>query len=197
VVRVMRTLRETQTARNLTRTLICSRRRGTKKQTQQIGRSTKTDTGRVIHPIPFTGTSEFFHPNISDIEMKEMIDEHGNVCFHKIFEWMQPTFDGESFYECLSALMRNYMVHSIKSKGWMPCYHCPADGKVIVADDVARFFGCQIARNLRGNPSIAHTWSTHEPLDTIGACMESMPKMAFQDIYHCLHFDDDWDEDNE
>ncbi len=24
-----------------------------------------------------------------------------------------------------------------------------------------------------------------------------MPKMAFRDIYHCLHFDDDWDEDDE
>jgi hypothetical protein len=23
--------------------------------------------------------------------------------------------------------------------------------------------------------------------------MESMPKMAFQDIYHCLHFNNDWD----
>jgi hypothetical protein len=73
--------------------------------------------GRVTHPIPFTGTSEFFCPNISDIEMKEMIKEHGNVRFHKIFEWMLPTFNGKSFYECLSAGMRNYMVHSIKSKG--------------------------------------------------------------------------------
>jgi hypothetical protein len=42
--------------------------------------------GRVIHPIPFTGTSEFFCPNISDIEMKEMIHEHGNIRFHKIFK---------------------------------------------------------------------------------------------------------------
>jgi hypothetical protein len=39
--------------------------------------------GRVIHPIPFTGTSEFFCPNISDIEIKEMIREHGAVRFHK------------------------------------------------------------------------------------------------------------------
>jgi hypothetical protein len=70
--------------------------------------------GRVIHPILFTGTSEFFCPNISDIEMKEKIDKHGNACFHKIFKWMLPRFDGESFYECLSVRMRNYMVHSIK-----------------------------------------------------------------------------------
>jgi hypothetical protein len=72
--------------------------------------------------------------------MKEMIDKHDDVLFHKIFEWMLPTFYGKSFYECLSAQMRNYMVHSIKSKGWMPCYYCPANGKVIVADDVACFF---------------------------------------------------------
>jgi hypothetical protein len=147
--------------------------------------------GRVIHPIPFTGTSEFIHPKISDIEMKEMIDKHGNVRFHKIFEWMLPTFDDKSFYECLSARMRNYMAHSIKSKGWMRCYYCPADGKVIVADDVARFFGCQIVRSLGGNPSIARTWSTRKPLDVIGTCMESMPKMDFRDIYHCLHFNND------
>jgi hypothetical protein len=25
-----------------------------------------------------------------------MIDVHGNVHFSKIFEWMQPTFDGDS-----------------------------------------------------------------------------------------------------
>jgi hypothetical protein len=46
--------------------------------------------------------------------MKEMIDKHGDVGFHKIFEWTLPTFDGKSFYECLSARMHNYMVHSIK-----------------------------------------------------------------------------------
>ncbi len=54
----------------------------------------------MIHPIPFTGRSEFFRPNIIDIEMKDMIKEHGNVHFHKIFEWMLPMFDGKSFYEC-------------------------------------------------------------------------------------------------
>jgi hypothetical protein len=41
---------------------------------------------REIHPIPFTGTSEFFRPNITDKKMKDMIDKHGNVCFHQIFE---------------------------------------------------------------------------------------------------------------
>jgi hypothetical protein len=64
---------------------------------------------------------------------------------------MLPMFDDKSSYECLLVRMRNYMVHSIKSKGWMPCNYCPANGKVIIADDVAHYFGCQIAHCLRGN----------------------------------------------
>jgi hypothetical protein len=68
--------------------------------------------------------------------------------------------------------------------------------KVISADDGARFFGCQLALSLRRNPSIQRTWSTHESLNAIGTCMECKPKNAFQDIYTCLHFDDDWN-DNE
>ncbi len=111
--------------------------------------------------------------------MKEMINEHGNIGFHKIIEWILPTFNIESFYECLPVQIRNYMVHSIKSKEWMSCNYCPANGKVIVADDIALFFECQIARSLRGNLSITHTWSTCKPLDAIGTCMEFMPKMAF------------------
>ena len=122
-----------------------------------------------------------------------MMDAHGNIRFHKIFEWMLSTFEGVSFYECLSARMRNYILHSIKDKGWTPLYYRPADGKVISADDVARFFGCQLARSLRGNPSIQRTWSTRKSLDAIGTCMECMPKNVSQDIYTCLHFDDNWD----
>ncbi len=35
--------------------------------------------GRVIHPILFTGPAEVFCPNISDKELKGMVDVHGNV----------------------------------------------------------------------------------------------------------------------
>ena len=86
------------------------------------------------------------------------------------------------------------MLHHIQTKGWTPIYY--RKEKVISADDVAHFFGCQLAWSLRGNTSIKRIWSTRELLDTIGTCMECMPKNAFQDIYTCLHFDDDWD-DNE
>ncbi len=126
-----------------------------------------------------------------------MMDAHGDIRFHKIFEWMLLTFEGVPFYEFMTARMRNYMLHSIKDKEWAPMYYRPAGGKVISADDVARFFGCQLARSLRGNPSIRKTWSTRKLLDAIGTCMECMPKNAFKDIYKCLHFDDDWDEDND
>jgi hypothetical protein len=85
------------------------------------------------------------------------MDAHGDIGFHKLFEWMLPTFEGVSFYEFLSARMRNYMLHSIKDKGWTPVYYRPADGRTISADDVVHFFGCQLACSLRGNPSIRKT----------------------------------------
>ena len=63
-----------------------------------------------------------------------MIDEHSNIRFHKIFELKLPTFEGVTFYEFLLARMRNFMLHSIKNKGWTPLYYRPADGKIISAD---------------------------------------------------------------
>jgi hypothetical protein len=148
----------------------------------------------VIHLIPFTGLAEFFSPNLTDEELKGMVDVHGDIRFSKIFEWMLPSFDGLSFYEFLSARMRNFMLHSIQTKGRTPLYYSPSDGKVISADDAARFFGCQLARSLR-NPSIERTWLTRESLNAIGTCMECMPKNAIQEIYTCLHFDDNWEDD--
>jgi hypothetical protein len=96
--------------------------------------------GREIHAIPFTGPAEFFCSSLSDDEVKGMMDAHGDIRFHKIFEWMLPTFEGVSFYEFLSARMCIFMMHSIKDKGWTPLYYRPTNGKVISADNVARFF---------------------------------------------------------
>ena len=48
---------------------------------------------------------------------------------------------------------------------------------------------------LRGFPSIKETWSTRESLVAISAVKESMPKDAYIDMYRCMHFSDDWDED--
>jgi hypothetical protein len=44
---------------------------------------TNGQPGRVIHPIPFTGPAEFFCPNISEEELKGMVDVHGDVRFSK------------------------------------------------------------------------------------------------------------------
>jgi len=142
---------------------------------------------------------ETFCPKVSEEELKGFTDEHSDIRFCHIYEWMLPSFDGNSFYEFLAVRMRNYMLHVTKEKGWVPKYYCPSDEKYILADDVARFFGCQLAWSLRGNSSIERCWSTRELLDAIGTCMESMPKPknAAEDIYSCLHFNDDWNDGEE
>jgi hypothetical protein len=152
---------------------------------------TNGQPGREIHPIPFDGTTETFCPKVSDKELKGFIDKHGNIRISRIYKWMLPLFDGDSFYEFLAARMRNWMLHVIKAKGGVPKFYRLSDEKYIQADNVARFFGCQLARSLRGNPSIKLCWSTWELLDAIGTCMESIPKNAFEDIYSCLHFNND------
>ena len=48
---------------------------------------------------------------------------------------------------------------------------------------------------LRGFLSIDMTWSTRESLDAIGTVKESIPKDESRDLYRCLHFTDDWDEE--
>ena len=83
--------------------------------------------GREIHLIPLTLPEEFFRPNLSDDELKTMFDEHGDIRFSKIFEWMIPTFAGVSFCDFLSTRMRNFMLRSIKDNGWTPKNYCPAN----------------------------------------------------------------------
>ena len=48
---------------------------------------------------------------------------------------------------------------------------------------------------IRAFPSIDKTWSTRESLDAIGTVKESIPNNAFRDLYLCLHFTDDWYEE--
>ncbi len=87
-------------------------------------------------------------------------------------------------------------MHSIQTKGLTPNkYYDPADEKYINMDHIAHFFGCQLDQSLWGNPSFERCWLMQELLNAIGMCMESMPNNAFEDMYRCLHFDDDWDED--
>jgi hypothetical protein len=141
--------------------------------------------GRAVEPIPFGGQKSEFRPKVTTEKLAAMYNGNGDLRFYRIFEWMLPKFgnvDDISFYEYMAARMQNYMLHIISSSDWKPKYFCPAKEKYITAEDVARFFGCQLARSLRGNPSIEWTWSTREALDAIGTCMECMPRCAFEDI---------------
>ena len=43
---------------------------------------------------------------------------------------------------------------------------------------------------------IHDNWSTRESLAAIGCVKIAMPKDAYQDMYWCLHFTDDWEEED-
>ena len=88
------------------------------------------------------------------------------------------------------------MLYIIRAKQFTPRYFNPAEGNVITADNVARFHGCHMGRMLRGFPSVDDTWSTRDSLNAVGAVKDSMPKAAYQDMYRCMHFSDDWEEED-
>ena len=111
-------------------------------------------------------------------------------------DWCIPTFDGELYWEWPASRMHNYMVHFTETEEWKPRYYDPPRNHIILAEHVCRFFGCQYTRMLHGFLSIDKTWPTRESLDVIGTVKESMPKDAFRDLYRCLHFTDDWDEED-
>ena len=117
--------------------------------------------GRPIDPIPFTELNEFFGVNMTDAEMESMKDKNGDIRYNKFFEWMLPTFGDtvESFWEFVSGRMRSYMTH-LMLQGWKPRWFDPDNGSIILADHVARMFGCQQCRSIRGFPLIDKCWST-------------------------------------
>jgi hypothetical protein len=153
-----------------------------------------------MEPVPYTGPSELFDINLEDGDLENMKDAQGTIRFHLVFDWLLPKFgqvlDKEGFYEFAAARMRNYMTEIVRNRAYRPEHYKPFDGKFITADNVARFFGCQLARAIKGLSSVMNFWSTLESLNTIGMVKESMPCGAFSDMQRCMHFADDWDEDN-
>ena len=104
--------------------------------------------GRHIEPIPYTGENEFFGVNMSNWKIEQMKDEHGDIRYDKIFEWMLPTIrEGESFWRFLAARMRSYMSYLMLG-GWKPRWFDPDKGTIIEDDHVARMFGCQQCRSI-------------------------------------------------
>ena len=79
---------------------------------------------------------------------------------------------------------------------WKPQYYKPDEGTIILTDHIAPFYGFQRARSNDGFPSINSSWSTRDPTEAIGPLKESMPHDAFRDMYHCMHFADDFDEES-
>ena len=75
------------------------------------------------------------------------------------------------------------MMHIVLHDGYTPWFYKAKDDHVILADHVARFFGCQHARMMREQPSIEHSWSTRNSLFHVGPYAESMPLAAFEDMH--------------
>jgi hypothetical protein len=93
-----------------------------KKQTRKIGRSTTTDDqgGRFIRsrsPARHSSSGLIF----SDDKVKGMMDVHGGIRFHKIFEWMLPMFEGMSFYEFFWQGCATSCCTASKTKGGRHC----------------------------------------------------------------------------
>ena len=93
--------------------------------------------------------------------------------------------------------MNNYMRFLIEHKEYTPKHFKPEKGYVITGDHVCRFYGVVLARALTGNRSVEDIWSTRESLSAVPSIKESMTQDAFKDLCRCMHFADDWEEDDE
>ncbi len=150
--------------------------------------------GPPIEPVPYTGNSELFWIKLADGDLDKMCDKHGAIRFHKVFEWIFPTFGKMGFYKFIAARMQNYMIPIIQNDAFKPAHFDPFDEKYISADNVARFFGCQLGRAIKGLPSVDNCWSTREALDAVRTAKENMPCGAFPDMQQCMYVTDDWEE---
>ena len=85
------------------------------------------------------------------------------------------------------------------TKLFKPGYYRPyADTpKVITADHVARLYGVFLGRMLTGNKSVSSMYCTREWFNAVAPIQESMPRQALQDLVRCLHYVDDWEEEEE
>ena len=90
---------------------------------------------------------------IADTELTGLIDKNGDLRFHRVHEWALPKLGKERYWEWIPPRMRNYMVHIVLHDGYNPRFYKPKEDHIVLADHVARFFGCQHARMMRGHPS--------------------------------------------
>jgi len=156
------------------------------------------ETGhRTIEPLPYTGGNEDATVNITDEEVEEMKDANGDIRFYKIFLWSLARFsDNQTLFEWQSKRMNNYMLHLKTTSDFKPKYFDP-ETNPITADNVARMYGVIVANCLCGNRSVEQIWSTRDALDAIETIKSSMCQDAWKDMSRCIHFADDWEDDDE
>jgi len=92
--------------------------------------------------------------------------------------------------------MNNYMAYIIKDKEYKPRYYKPRDGVIVTGDHICRFDGIMIVRSLCGGKSSVDIWSTRSTFKAEGSTKESMLQDPFKDLCQCLHFRDDWEEED-
>ena len=83
----------------------------------------RAGAGRRIDPIPYTpreGDGELFDVKISEEDLKGLIDENGDLRYHRVHEWALPKLGEESYWEWIAARMRNYMMHIVQHDGYNP-----------------------------------------------------------------------------
>jgi hypothetical protein len=94
-----------------------------------------------------------------------------------------PRFGGGSecisFYDWLGGHMQAYATNDPSSR---------SEGIKFTPDVVRRFFGCQMARSLRGLPSLEQCYDAEEPLNHVAPIAESLPLRMFQACHACIHF---------
>jgi hypothetical protein len=89
--------------------------------------------------------------------MQEIEDKNGDIGYNKIFEWMLPTLDSESFWDFLATRMRSYMMH-LMIQGWKPQWFDLDSGSSTLSNHVAHIFGCQQCRAIQRFLSIDNSW---------------------------------------
>jgi hypothetical protein len=109
------------------------------------------DDGRLIDLIEWIGGDEELSVNITDEEVKMLMDDSKEIRYEKVFKWCLPRFgdDEESLFEYKATRMRNYMRKRIDGDGWTPKYY--TGDRVITAHHVTRFYGACLAKMLHRN----------------------------------------------
>jgi hypothetical protein len=107
--------------------------------------------GRSTNPIEWTGGDEEFSVNITDEEVKTLMDDDKEIRYEKVFEWCLQRFsdDDKSLFEFHAARMRNYMMKRMVEDGWNPQYY--TGDRFITGDHVTRFYGACLAKMFMGN----------------------------------------------